>query len=123
VLIAILQLALVCVSPPDVHVFARKSPDDDSKIVLSCLVTGFYPRDIEMNIRLDRNILEDQISSGIRPNADGSFQLRTSVKIDRNHKGSYDCFVIHSSHTEPVSMEWGKYHHKYSHQHICNRKT
>uniref|UniRef100_A0A9J8ATD4 Ig-like domain-containing protein n=1 Tax=Cyprinus carpio carpio TaxID=630221 RepID=A0A9J8ATD4_CYPCA len=93
-------------TPPDVHVFARKSPDDDSKIVLSCLVTGFYPRDIEMNIRLDRNILEDQISSGIRPNADGSFQLRTSVKIDRNHKGSYDCFVIHSSHTEPVSMEW-----------------
>uniref|UniRef100_A0A672K4M1 Immunoglobulin C1-set domain-containing protein n=1 Tax=Sinocyclocheilus grahami TaxID=75366 RepID=A0A672K4M1_SINGR len=79
-------------------------------LVLSCLATGFYPRDIEMNIRLDRTVLGNQISSGIRPNDDKTFQLRTSVEIDRNHKGSYDCFVIHSNLTEPASVEWGKYH-------------
>uniref|UniRef100_A0A673MX17 H-2 class I histocompatibility antigen, alpha chain-like n=1 Tax=Sinocyclocheilus rhinocerous TaxID=307959 RepID=A0A673MX17_9TELE len=100
-------------SPPEVHVFARKAPDDHSKLVLICLATGFYPRDIEMNIRLDRNIIKDQTSSGIRPNADGTFQLRSSVEIDRNHEGSYDCFVIHSSLTEPASVEWGKYHQKF----------
>uniref|UniRef100_A0A673MZ18 H-2 class I histocompatibility antigen, alpha chain-like n=1 Tax=Sinocyclocheilus rhinocerous TaxID=307959 RepID=A0A673MZ18_9TELE len=93
-------------TPPEVHVFARKAPDDHSKLVLICLATGFYPRDIEMNIRLDRNIIKDQTSSGIRPNADGTFQLRSSVEIDRNHEGSYDCFVIHSSLTEPASVEW-----------------
>uniref|UniRef100_A0A672L612 Major histocompatibility complex class I-related gene protein-like n=1 Tax=Sinocyclocheilus grahami TaxID=75366 RepID=A0A672L612_SINGR len=71
---------------PDVHVFARKAPDDHSKLVLICL---------------------SQIFSEIRPNDDGSFQLRSSVKVDRNHKGSYDCLVIHSSRTEPVSEEWG----------------
>ncbi len=98
---------------PGVHVFAMKAPDDHSKLVLICLATGFYPRDIEMNIRLDRINTENQISSGIRPNADETFQMRTSVEIDRNHKGSYDCFVIHSSLTEPVSVEWGKYHQKY----------
>uniref|UniRef100_A0A672M974 Ig-like domain-containing protein n=1 Tax=Sinocyclocheilus grahami TaxID=75366 RepID=A0A672M974_SINGR len=91
-------------SQPDIHIFANKAPDDHSKQILICLATGFYPRDIEMYIRLDTNILENQTSSGIRPNADGSFQLRTSVKIDRNHKGSYDCFVIHSSLTEPASQ-------------------
>uniref|UniRef100_A0A9J8CC61 Ig-like domain-containing protein n=2 Tax=Cyprinus carpio TaxID=7962 RepID=A0A9J8CC61_CYPCA len=91
---------------PDVHVFARKAPEDHSKLVLICLVTGFYPRDIEMNIRLDRTALGNQIFSEIRPNADGSFQLRSSVKIDRNHKGSFDCFVNHSSLTKPVSVEW-----------------
>uniref|UniRef100_A0A673IB42 Ig-like domain-containing protein n=1 Tax=Sinocyclocheilus rhinocerous TaxID=307959 RepID=A0A673IB42_9TELE len=90
---------------PDVHVFARKSPDH-SKLLLSCLATGFYPRDIEMNIRLNRINTENQTSSGIRPNDDKTFQLRTSVEIDRNHKGSYSCFVIHSSLTEPVSVEW-----------------
>uniref|UniRef100_A0A671KRN6 Ig-like domain-containing protein n=1 Tax=Sinocyclocheilus anshuiensis TaxID=1608454 RepID=A0A671KRN6_9TELE len=99
---------------PDVHIVARKAPDDHSKLVLICLATGFYPRDIEMNIRLNRINIESQTSSGIRPNADGSFQLRSSVKVDRKHKGSYDCFVIHSSRTEPVSEEWGKYHHKYT---------
>uniref|UniRef100_A0A8C1A6S5 Ig-like domain-containing protein n=1 Tax=Cyprinus carpio carpio TaxID=630221 RepID=A0A8C1A6S5_CYPCA len=93
-------------TPPDVHVFVRKAPDDQCKLVLSCLVTGFYPRDIKMNIRLYRNIIKDQTSSEIRPNADGSFQMRSSVEIDRNHKEFYDCFVIHSSLTEPAVVEW-----------------
>uniref|UniRef100_A0A8C2EXF5 Ig-like domain-containing protein n=1 Tax=Cyprinus carpio TaxID=7962 RepID=A0A8C2EXF5_CYPCA len=91
---------------PDVRVFARRAPDDHSKLVLICLVTGFYPRDIEMNIRLNRINIESQISSGIRPNDDETFQMRCSVKIDRNHRGSYDCHVIHSSLTEPVTVEW-----------------
>ncbi len=102
-----------CSAPPDVHVFVRKDPDDQNKQVLICLATGFYPRDIEMNIRLYRNIIKDQTSSGIRPNDDGSFQMRTSVEIDRNHKEFYDCFVIHSSLTEPTVVEWGKYHNKF----------
>ncbi|RXN13438.1 H-2 class I histocompatibility alpha chain-like protein [Labeo rohita] len=92
-------------TPPDVHVFARKVPGDHSKLNLTCLATGFYPRDIEMNISLDGTVLGNQISSGFRPNDDETFQMRTSVEIDRNHKGSYDCFVIHSSLTEPVSVE------------------
>uniref|UniRef100_A0A8C2EWW4 Ig-like domain-containing protein n=1 Tax=Cyprinus carpio TaxID=7962 RepID=A0A8C2EWW4_CYPCA len=91
---------------PDVYIFVRKAPDDHSKLVLICLVTGFYPRDIEMNIRLNRINIESQISSGIRPNDDETFQMRSSVKIDRNHRGSYDCHVIHSSLTEPVTVEW-----------------
>ncbi|XP_050960356.1 H-2 class I histocompatibility antigen, D-37 alpha chain-like [Labeo rohita] len=93
-------------SRPDVYVFARKAPDHQNKLNLTCLTTGFYPKNVEMNIRLDRSVLGKQIFSEIRPNADGSFQLRSTVKIDRNHKGSYDCFVIHSSLTEPVSVEW-----------------
>ncbi|KAK9958175.1 hypothetical protein ABG768_012349 [Culter alburnus] len=93
-------------SSPDVHIFARKAPDDDSKLVLTCLATGFYPRDVQMNIRLNRTVLEDQTSSGIRPNDDETFQMRISVKIDRNHEGSYDCLVIHSSLTEPVTIKW-----------------
>ncbi|XP_052439480.1 H-2 class I histocompatibility antigen, D-37 alpha chain isoform X2 [Carassius gibelio] len=93
-------------TPPDVHVFVRKAPDDDSKMNLSCLATGFYPRDIEMNIRLDKINTENKISSGIRPNDDGSFQMRVSVKIDRDIRGSYDCFVIHRGLTEPAVVEW-----------------
>ncbi|XP_051727527.1 patr class I histocompatibility antigen, B-2 alpha chain-like [Ctenopharyngodon idella] len=93
-------------SSPDVHVFSRKSADDHSNLVLTCLATGFYPRDVQMNIRLNRNILEDQTSSGIRPNNDETFQMRISVKINRNHEGSYDCHVIHSSLRKPVSVKW-----------------
>uniref|UniRef100_A0A671KSW7 Zinc-alpha-2-glycoprotein-like n=1 Tax=Sinocyclocheilus anshuiensis TaxID=1608454 RepID=A0A671KSW7_9TELE len=91
---------------PDVRVFARRAPDDHSKLVLICLTTGFYPRDIEMNIRLNRINIERQTSSGIRPNDDEAFQMRSSVEIDSKDKGSFDCLVIHSSLTEPVSVEW-----------------
>uniref|UniRef100_A0A672LAX2 Ig-like domain-containing protein n=1 Tax=Sinocyclocheilus grahami TaxID=75366 RepID=A0A672LAX2_SINGR len=91
---------------PDVYISARRAPDDHSKLVLSCLATGFYPRDIEMYIRLNESVLDNQTSSGIRPNANETFQMNTSVEIDINYKGSYDCFVIHSSLTEPVSIEW-----------------
>uniref|UniRef100_A0A671KQ00 Ig-like domain-containing protein n=1 Tax=Sinocyclocheilus anshuiensis TaxID=1608454 RepID=A0A671KQ00_9TELE len=101
VCLLIALLLFSALDSPDVHIVARKAPDDHSKLVLICLATGFYPRDIEMNIRLNRINIESQTSSGIRPNADGSFQLRSSVKVDRKHKGSYDCFVIHSSRTEP----------------------
>ncbi|KAK9958180.1 hypothetical protein ABG768_012354 [Culter alburnus] len=93
-------------SSPDVHVSVRKAPDDDSKLVLTCLATGFYPRDVQMNIRLNRINLEDQTSPGIRPNDDETFQMRISVKINRNFKGSYDCLLIHSSLTEPASVKW-----------------
>ncbi|XP_067268141.1 zinc-alpha-2-glycoprotein-like isoform X2 [Chanodichthys erythropterus] len=93
-------------SSPDVHVSVRKSPDDDNNLVLMCLATGFYPRDVQMNIRRNRTNLEDQTSSGIRPNDDETFQMRISVKINRNLKGSYDCLLIHSSLTEPVSVKW-----------------
>ncbi|XP_052388720.1 zinc-alpha-2-glycoprotein isoform X2 [Carassius gibelio] len=87
-------------TPPDVRVFVKKAPDDHSKLNLICLATGFYPRDIEMNIRLDKSVLVNQTSSGIRPNTDGSFQMRSSVKIDANHNGIYDCLVKHSSLTK-----------------------
>ncbi|XDV33593.1 hypothetical protein PO909_003958 [Leuciscus waleckii] len=99
-------------TPPDVHVSVSKSPDDESKLVLSCLATGFYPRDVQMNIRRNKYIVEDQTSSGIRPNDDETFQMRISVKIDRNHEGSYDCLVTHSSLTQsqPVLTVWnGRY--------------
>ncbi|KAF4100986.1 hypothetical protein G5714_019182 [Onychostoma macrolepis] len=93
-------------TPPDVHVFVRKAPDDQNKQNLSCLVTGFYPRDIKMNIRLYRILIKNQTFTEIRPNGDGSFQMRSSVEIDTNHKEFYDCFVIHSSLTEPIVIEW-----------------
>ncbi len=109
-------LLFTAAAPPDVRVLVPKVSDDQSKLNLSCLATGFYPRDIEMNIRWDESVLENQISSGIRPNADGSFQMKTSVEIDANHKGFYDCLVNHSSLTltRPVLTVWTIYQQTFS---------
>ncbi len=103
------MMMFLCASgSPDIRVFAMEAPDDQHKQVLTCVATGFYPRDIEMNIRLNQTVLKDQIYTEIRPDDDGTFEMSTSVEIDRNHKGSYDCLVNHSSLTEPVLAKWGK---------------
>ncbi|XP_026103854.1 zinc-alpha-2-glycoprotein-like [Carassius auratus] len=95
---------------PEVYISARRDSDDHTKLNLSCLVTSFYPRDIKMNIRLNGSVLDNQTSSEIRPNANETFQMRTSVKIDINSEGSYDCFILHS---KPVPALRGSHHPDY----------
>ncbi|XP_067226462.1 H-2 class I histocompatibility antigen, Q10 alpha chain-like, partial [Chanodichthys erythropterus] len=95
-------------SPPDVHVFEQKNMNDKSKLKLTCLATGFYPKDVILTIRKYRTSLpEDKIeSSGIRPNHDGSFQMRKSVEIKGKEKDEYDCFVSHKSIKEPIIVKF-----------------
>ncbi|ROL45688.1 H-2 class I histocompatibility antigen, L-D alpha chain [Anabarilius grahami] len=95
-------------SPPDVHVFAKKSTNDKTKLKLTCLATGFYPKDIMLKIRKYRSSLpEDEVeSTGVRPNHDGTFQLRKSVDIKEDEKAEYDCFVSHSTLKEPIIEKW-----------------
>ncbi|KAK7166946.1 hypothetical protein R3I94_001365 [Phoxinus phoxinus] len=96
-------------SPPDVHAFSRKS-NDETKLKLTCLATGFYPKDVMMIIRKNNTALpEDQIeSTGIRPNHDGSYQMRKSVEIKEEEKDEYDCLVTHKSIKEPIRGKWGQ---------------
>uniref|UniRef100_A0A671SR11 Ig-like domain-containing protein n=2 Tax=Sinocyclocheilus anshuiensis TaxID=1608454 RepID=A0A671SR11_9TELE len=95
-------------SPPDVHVFAKRCTTDKNKVKLTCLATGFYPKDVILSIRKYRSPLpEDEIeSSGIRPNHDGTYQLRKSVIIQEDEKAEYDCFVKHRTLKEPIIITW-----------------
>ncbi|XP_048014112.1 H-2 class I histocompatibility antigen, Q10 alpha chain-like [Megalobrama amblycephala] len=94
-------------SPPDVHVFA-KSTEDKTKLKLTCLATGFYPKDVMMIIRKYRTSLpEDEIeSTGVRPNQDETFQDMKSVEIKEDERADYDCFVSHGTLKEPVITKW-----------------
>uniref|UniRef100_W5KCC3 Ig-like domain-containing protein n=1 Tax=Astyanax mexicanus TaxID=7994 RepID=W5KCC3_ASTMX len=98
-------------SPPVVHAFATKSVRDPKKLRLTCLITGFYPKDVKMSLRKFTTEIPDHLitSSGIRPNDDGTYQLRKSVEISGDDPADYDCYVNHSSLTEPVMKNWGKY--------------
>ncbi|XP_026111269.1 H-2 class I histocompatibility antigen, Q10 alpha chain-like [Carassius auratus] len=96
-------------SPPDVHMFARKSTKDKSKLKITCLATGVYPRDVMMNIRKYRTSLPENEteSSGIRPNHDGTSQMKKSVEISKDKEAEYDCFVNHRTFKEPIIITWG----------------
>ncbi|XP_036417188.1 class II histocompatibility antigen, B-L beta chain-like [Colossoma macropomum] len=95
-------------APPDVHVFAKKSVTDSKKLNLTCLATGFYPKDMEIKLRKFTTSLPEHLlrSSGVRPNDDGTYQLRKSVEIQEEEAADYDCYVNHSSINTPVIKQW-----------------
>ncbi|XP_068592976.1 H-2 class I histocompatibility antigen, Q10 alpha chain-like [Cebidichthys violaceus] len=95
-------------SPPEVFVFTRNTKVE-ANIILTCLATGFYPKEIELLIKRNGLILaaEDGLcSSGSRPNGDGTFQRRNSVEILRTDKSSYTCEVTHRATGVYVKKEW-----------------
>uniref|UniRef100_W5LLT9 Ig-like domain-containing protein n=1 Tax=Astyanax mexicanus TaxID=7994 RepID=W5LLT9_ASTMX len=98
-------------APPDVHAFAKKSVQDPKKVSLTCLATGFYPKDVDLSVRKFGTSIPEHLitSSGIRPNDDGTYQLRKSVEINGDDPADYDCCLTHSSLTEPVMKKWGNY--------------
>ncbi|XP_026075396.1 H-2 class I histocompatibility antigen, Q10 alpha chain-like [Carassius auratus] len=95
-------------SRPEVHVFAKRSFRDKTKLKLTCLATGFYPRDTFLTITKYRSPLpEDEVeSTGIRPNHDGTFQLRKSVEISEDEKDEYDCFVAYRTLNKTIIVRW-----------------
>ncbi|XP_056312596.1 H-2 class I histocompatibility antigen, Q9 alpha chain-like [Danio aesculapii] len=93
-------------SAPDVRVFAKKIINGKAKLKLTCLATGFYPKDVILTIRKYRTALPDNKveSSGVRPNHDGTFQLRKSVYI--SEKAEYDCYVSHRTLDNAIIIKW-----------------
>ncbi|KAI4876172.1 hypothetical protein NFI96_030616, partial [Prochilodus magdalenae] len=95
-------------SKPDVYAFAKKSTTNSGKLTLTCMATGFYPKDVKLHVRKFKTSLPEHLvaSSGVRPNEDGTYQLRKSVDIQADEKAEYDCFVTHITLSEPVITKW-----------------
>uniref|UniRef100_A0A3P9IIJ4 Ig-like domain-containing protein n=1 Tax=Oryzias latipes TaxID=8090 RepID=A0A3P9IIJ4_ORYLA len=95
-------------SRPDVYIFAKKAKES-SNVVLTCLATGFYPKDITLNIRRDGRVLtkdDGVMSSGVRPNHDDTFQRADYVEILRSDSATYTCEVIHPASNVHVVKTW-----------------
>ncbi|XP_053190922.1 class I histocompatibility antigen, Gogo-B*0201 alpha chain-like [Scomber japonicus] len=95
-------------SPPEVYVYAKNSRIE-SNLMLTCLATGFYPKDIILTIKRNDRILtkEDGLfSSGVRPNEDDTYQRRDSVEILKSDISSFTCEVIHKASNVYVQKTW-----------------
>ncbi|KAI7799235.1 zinc-alpha-2-glycoprotein-like [Triplophysa rosa] len=91
-------------SPPNIQMFAKKAPRDQRKMDLTCLATGFYPKHLQMDITMNGSKLESP--AGVRPNDDKTFQLRTTVRINKEEKRGFACHVTHSSLSQPNITKW-----------------
>ncbi|KAM9419503.1 major histocompatibility complex class I-related gene protein-like isoform 5-T5 [Salvelinus alpinus] len=95
-------------SPPKVYAFAKKAKTA-GHVRLTCMATGFYPKDVLMHIKKNGVTLtkHDGVqSTGVLPNDDDSYQIRMSVQIPEADKETYECSVSHRALKEPIVVKW-----------------
>ncbi|XP_037548971.1 BOLA class I histocompatibility antigen, alpha chain BL3-7 [Nematolebias whitei] len=95
-------------SPPEVFLYSQKSTVD-TNIILTCLATGFYPKDISLHIKRNDHVLtkEDGVETfGVRPNEDDTFQRKDRVEILKSDVSIYTCEIIHKASNMFVEKNW-----------------
>ncbi|XP_041069597.1 class I histocompatibility antigen, F10 alpha chain-like isoform X2 [Carcharodon carcharias] len=75
-------------------------------LTLSCLVTGFYPVDIEVSWLRNGEVMSETLSSGVRPNHDGTHQIQKEIEINAGDEDQYSCQIEHSSLAETQLHQW-----------------
>eukprot|EP00063_Salmo_salar_P022352 XP_013997187.1 PREDICTED: H-2 class I histocompatibility antigen, Q10 alpha chain-like [Salmo salar] len=96
-------------SPPNIYVFTKKAKPAGN-VHLTCMVTGFYPKDVIIHFKKNGvQLTEDDgvLSTGARPNNDDTYQIRISVQIPEADKDMYECSVSHAMLKEPIVEKWG----------------
>ncbi len=76
---------------------------------MSCLVTGFYPRHINLTLfRDEQPVADHEITGGdLLPNGDGTYQMRKSLEISAADKHKYTCSVTHLSLDNKLDIDLG----------------
>ncbi|XP_069055107.1 BOLA class I histocompatibility antigen, alpha chain BL3-7-like isoform X2 [Lepisosteus oculatus] len=81
---------------PQVSVYSRVSGSQGPEV--TCLATGFFPKDIVVHLQRDGQDLQEDVHSGeVLPNGDGSFQVRKSLRVRAGEEDKYSCRVDHKS--------------------------
>uniref|UniRef100_W5LXP7 Major histocompatibility complex class I UBA n=1 Tax=Lepisosteus oculatus TaxID=7918 RepID=W5LXP7_LEPOC len=81
---------------PQVSVYSRVSGSQGPEV--TCLATGFFPKDIVVHLQRDGQDLQEDVHSGeVLPNGDGSFQVRKSLRVSEEElkRHQYSCRVDH----------------------------
>lgn len=104
------SLFIPSLAPPNIYVFTKKAKPAGN-VHLTCMVTGFYPKDVIIHFKKNGvQLTEDDgvLSTGARPNNDDTYQIRISVQIPEADKDMYECSVSHAMLKEPIVEKWGK---------------
>ncbi|XP_061090459.1 class I histocompatibility antigen, F10 alpha chain-like isoform X1 [Conger conger] len=105
---------------PTAALFAKRYRNT-GKVILTCLVSGFRCINMTVGFYRDKEILAEKdglLSTGIRPNGDGTCQLRKSLDISNTTEESYSCGVHFGNLTDKwdgkiwdLAVDHSKRHH------------
>ncbi|XP_078073411.1 class I histocompatibility antigen, F10 alpha chain-like isoform X2 [Mustelus asterias] len=91
---------------PEVFISRSEPNGQYNPLTLSCLVTGFYPADIEVTWLRSGEVMSEILSSGVRPNHNGTHQIQKEIEINAGDEDQYCCQIEHSSLAEPKLHKW-----------------
>ena len=101
------EVILNCVPVPEVRIFEKQKA---GSITVTCHVTGFYPRAVQVDwLRPDLQPVDEEVTD-VLPNEDGTYQTRKSVTVPEEDVGkhTYSCVVLHSSVAHNITTVWGR---------------
>ncbi|KAG5264608.1 hypothetical protein AALO_G00256070 [Alosa alosa] len=98
--------ALIGSSPPHIYLFARTSKEFADMLTMTCLATGFLPKDIEMFIEKRSVKVKSIFPEEVYPNGDGTHQARLVVHVPKSEANDYQCSVNHRTLQAPVVSTW-----------------
>ncbi|XP_043995288.1 H-2 class I histocompatibility antigen, Q10 alpha chain-like [Gambusia affinis] len=99
---------LLKATPPAVHLFTRKAKVETNTI-LTCLATGFFPKDITLHIKRNSRVLTKEdglVTTGVRPNEDDTFQRKDHVEILKTDVSTFTCEVNHPASKVQIERKW-----------------
>ncbi|KAI4896280.1 hypothetical protein NFI96_025851 [Prochilodus magdalenae] len=90
---------------PEVRIFEKRNA---GSVTVTCHVTGFYPRPVQVDWLGSDHQLEDEGVSEVLPNEDGTYQTRKSLIVPEEDVGkhTYSCVVLHSSVPHNITRVW-----------------
>ncbi|XP_060706695.1 beta-2-microglobulin-like [Hemiscyllium ocellatum] len=91
---------------PEVFISRREPNRQDKPLTLSCLVTGFYPADIEVTWLRNGEVMSETQSPGVRPNHDGTHEIQKEIEINAGDEDQYSCQIEHSSLADAKLYNW-----------------
>lgn len=91
---------------PQVNIFEKQSAGYN---LLTCHVTGFYPQTVQVQwINADIQLVDDDINN-VLPNNDGTYQIRSVMRLEENSEcQNCHCVVYHSSIPTNITVTWDK---------------
>ncbi|XP_051899562.1 class I histocompatibility antigen, F10 alpha chain-like [Pristis pectinata] len=87
---------------PEVSLDARKR----DRWFLYCNVSGFYPPAISVTWFRNGQRVSEMKSTGILPNVDGTYQLKSVLELDPFDGKVYSCHIDHSSLPDGKTVVW-----------------
>ncbi|XP_036417047.1 class I histocompatibility antigen, F10 alpha chain-like isoform X2 [Colossoma macropomum] len=90
---------------PEVRIFEKQKA---GSITVTCHVTGFYPRAVQVDwFGPDLHPVDGGVTD-VLPNEDGTYQTRKSVTVPEEDVGkhTYSCVVLHSSVAHNITTVW-----------------